>query len=71
MEQVPGIEPRSQAWKARVMTVIRYLLVAATGNSEIPTLELTAPCSASELRRILCDPDRIRTCDSLIKSEVL
>ena len=24
-EQVPGIEPRSQAWKARVITVIRYL----------------------------------------------
>ena len=26
-ERVPGIEPRSQAWKARVITVIRYPLI--------------------------------------------
>ena len=37
-ERVPGIEPRSQAWKARVMTVIRYphCFVGEVGND--PTI---------------------------------
>jgi hypothetical protein len=30
--QVPGIEPRSQAWKARVITTIRYLRVLHPGG---------------------------------------
>ncbi len=51
--------------------VHRNIVLAATGNIEIPTLELTAPCSASELRRIIKFngyPRWIRTTDNCTKN---
>ena len=39
-ERVPGIEPRSQAWKARVITVIRYPLIWAEDRIRTGTLRV-------------------------------
>ena len=44
-ERVPGIEPRSQAWKARVITVIRYphfLLAKWDSNPRLILSQVTA-----------------------------
>ena len=73
MEQMTGIEPASQPWQGRILTVVLHLQLVTSMGFEPMNAAVKGQCvkPLHQLAKNNGAPSRTRTYDPLINSQVL